>query len=301
VAVLAALLIVAVVAALSTSLFQRQAAAVRQTANAQDRVQARWLLVGGLDWARLMLRDHARRESTTRNDQLWATPLPDTRIERAGDARVAVFSGTIQDEQGKYNLYNVATLGVIQPAQLETLRRLLANLDLPDTLAVPLAERVAAAQPRRPAEQEEAETAQPSAQAPLPRGIDELAALAGADAASRASLRRAMTLLPTSTSINVNTAPPEVLAALVPELSLSQARSLAGERDRGRWFVNSGDFANRLAGMARDIAAPTVVTASSWFMATGTVVYENARITMQALIRNSANTEPETIWLREVP
>ncbi|MBO1013655.1 type II secretion system minor pseudopilin GspK [Achromobacter sp. SD115] len=303
-AVVSALIIVAIVAALTTGLFQRQTASTRRVENEMARVQARAMLAGGIDWARLIVRDHGKRESTTRGDQIWATPVLDTRIERPGDERVAVFSGRVQDEQGKYNLYNLANNGVPQPEQELVLRRLLSTLQLPDTLAARMVEIMAAAQPvAPPADAPSAPPGRPApdARAPLPRGVDEVAALLALDPAVRSELRRTMTVLPVATSVNVNTAPAEVLAALAPGLSLSQARSLAGERDRGNWFNNAGDFANRLAGAGVKTPPPTVVTTSGWFLASGIVAYERARISMQALLRSSPPAAPDTLWTREIP
>lgn len=302
-AVISALIIVAIVAALTTGLFQRQTASTRRVENEMARVQARAMLAGGIDWARLIVRDHSRREPTTRGDQIWATPVLDTRIERPGDERVAVFSGRVQDEQGKYNLYNLANHGVPQPEQELVLRRLLNALQLPDTLAARMVEVMSAAQP--PALPADAPSAPgrpaPEARAPLPRGVDEVAALLSLDPAARNALRRTMTVLPAATTVNVNTAPAEVLAALAPGLSLSQARSMAGERDRGNWFNNAGDFANRLAGAGVKTPAPAVTTTSGWFLASGTVAYERARISMQALLRSSPPAAPDTLWTREIP
>ncbi|WP_244300576.1 type II secretion system minor pseudopilin GspK, partial [Achromobacter aegrifaciens] len=146
-AVISALIIVAIVAALTTGLFQRQTASTRRVENEMARVQARAMLAGGIDWARLIVRDHSKRESITRGDQIWATPVLDTRIERPGDERIAVFSGRVQDEQGKYNLYNLANNGVPQPEQERVLRRLLNTLQLPDTLAARMVDIMSAAQP----------------------------------------------------------------------------------------------------------------------------------------------------------
>ncbi|WP_367351935.1 type II secretion system minor pseudopilin GspK [Achromobacter animicus] len=322
-AVVSALIVVAIVAALTTSLFQRQTASTRRVENELARVQARAMLASGIDWARLVVRDHGRREPTTRGDQIWATPVLDTRIERPGDDRVAVFSGGVQDEQGKYNLYNLARNGVPQPEQEEILRRLLGMLELPDTLAARIVDIVASAQPPALAANASntgpnaapnatpnatpdtapntAARPGPQARAPLPRGVDEVAALLGLEPPMRNALRRTMTLLPSATTVNVNTAPAEVIAALVPGLSLAQARAMAGERDRGNWFNNTGDFANRLAGTGVKTPAPSVSTNSGWFLASGTVVYERARVSMQALMRSAPPAAPETIWTRETP
>lgn len=297
-AVITALIVVAIVAALATSLFQRQTASTRQFENALARAQARELLVGGTDWARVILRDHGRKDAVTTLDQLWATPVMDTRIERPGDDRVGVFSGRIEDEQGKFNLYNLARNGVPQPEQREALIRLLSLQQLPASLAEPLVEAVVAAQP--PVTQALASTTAP-ARAPLPRGIAELTARLGLDTPVRTELSRTMTLLPAYTSVNVNTAPAEVIAALVPGLSLSQARSLTGDRDRGNWFNNSGDFTNRLAASGIENASVTVVTTSNWFTAGGTLVYERARVGMLALLNSVPPAAPQAQWIRELP
>ena len=129
--------------------------------------------------------------------------------------------------------------------------------------------------------------------------MQELGAALGLDPAVRDELQRTMTLLPANTLVNVNTAPPEVIAALAPGLSIGQARAIAGERDRGNAFNNSGDFANRLAGAGFKGTPPAVVTASGWFMARGVVVYERARLTAQALLRATPGAAPATVWMRE--
>ena len=144
------------------------------------------------------------------------------------------------------------------------LLRLLGLLRLPDTPAPRIIDIVAMGQP--PAQPAEAppSAAQPPARAP-PRGVQELGAALGLDPAVRDELQRTMTLLPANTLVNVNTAPPEVIAALAPGLSIGQARAIAGERDRGNAFNNSGDFANRLAGAAGARRPPSSPPAAgSW-------------------------------------
>ena len=301
-AVVSALIVVAIVAALTSGLFLRQTSAIRQIENEQARIQARWLLLGGIDWARLLLRDNARQEATVRRDQLWSTPVLDTRIEGDDSGPAAVFSGGIQDEQGKYNLYNLAQRGVVDDTQVELLARLLGMLGLPDTLAPQLVEQVAMTQSRLPdGAQPPAGEASAGARAPQPRGIDDLAALVGVDEAGLQAMRRTMTLLPAASLVNVNTAEPEVIAALVPGLSLAQARAVTGERDRGRWFNDSGDFANRLVTGGEPLQVPSVATTSEWFLANGTVAYQRARVSMQALVSIAGQRAPETIWIKETP
>lgn len=304
-AVVSALIVVAIVAALTSGLFLRQTSAIRQVENEQARIQARWLLLGGIDWSRLILRDNARAEATVRRDQLWATPVQDTRIEGDQTGDDAVFAGNIEDEQGKYNLYNVATRGIIDEAQLAILARLLNMLGLPDTLAPQMASHIALTQSRKIAP-DQTQTDDPTSndsgtRAPQPRGIDDIAALLHIDGGALQTMRRALTVLPEPTEVNVNTAEPEVIAAIVTGLSLAQARSITGERDRGRWFNDSGDFSNRLASYGDVLEIPSVTTTSEWFIAHGTVAYMRSRVSMQALLNMPGNTTPKTVWIRETP
>ncbi|MDX3908155.1 MAG: type II secretion system minor pseudopilin GspK [Pigmentiphaga sp.] len=334
-AVVSALLIVAAVAVLVTGLFQRQAAAVRAVENEQARIQARWLLQGGLDWARLILRDDARRNNTTRLGELWATPVADTRITRPGDDRVALFSGRIEDEQGKYNLRNLAKAGVPQPAEVAVLERLCAMLGLPPSLAPRIALRIASAQGAPGAsgtagtsgtsgtagtagtsgtsatsgsqaagtqagfglDEESAAGRGPSA--PMIRSVDDLEGIAELDEKTIDALRPYVTVLPEITAVNANTAPAEVLAAVVPGLSLGQARAIAEQRNAGTWFNDRADFGNRLADPNINISDSQIVTASKWFLVSGTVTLDRAAVTMQALISRVNANSPTVVWKRE--
>ncbi|OZI33832.1 general secretion pathway protein GspK [Bordetella genomosp. 10] len=301
-AVVSALIVVAVVAALTSGLFMRQTAAVRQVENEQSRAQARWLLLGGLDWARLVVRESLRREATVHAGQLWTVPVQDTRLERPGDARVAVFSGYIEDEQGKFNLYNVARNGLILPDQARILQRLLTALGDRDDLARTLAQRVALTQPAKAVTGPDGAIVSQSApaRAPTPRGLDDLLGATALAPAFRRDLERTLTYLPATTTVNVNTAPPEVLVALMPDMTLAQARVLAGERERGAWFNDAADFGNRLAGLGVATAPAGIGATSAWFAATGTVVYERAHLVMRALIQSGADQSTDIVWRREI-
>lgn len=332
---ISALLIVTAVALLITGLFQRQAASVRAVENEQARIQARWLLQGGLDWARLVLRDDARRNSTTRLDTLWATPVEDTRIQRPGDDRIAVFSGRIEDEQGKFNLRNLASAGIPQPIEVAAFQRLCAILGLPGSLAPQVALRVASAQssPSRSGESGSdgagslggaggtsaggstiggssaggsstgslsgSDTAGQGPTAPMIRGVDDLRGLTDVDDSVIDKLRPFVTVLPGITAVNANTASAEVLAAAVPGLSLSQARALTERRNAGAYFNDRADFGNRLANPDIQLTDTQIVTVSKWFSVNGTVTLERAAVTMQALISRENATSPSVVWKRE--
>jgi general secretion pathway protein K len=316
-AVVGALIVVTVAAALTSGLFMRQTATARQTENAAARAQARWLLMGGLDWARLILRDNVRREATVRGDQLWASPIRDTRIDQLDPDSLAVFSGSVEDEQGKFNVYRLAQTGIVDPVMVTRFTNLLSAIGLPPTLGARMAEAVATMQPRGAGAGERLASGNGSGNGagsgstdrannnidrptPAARGIDDLALRFDLDEPARKRLRRVATLLPQATDLNINTAPAEVLAAWIDGLSPAQARTLTESRDGGQWFVNAGDLTNRIRGLGLEDAPQHIGVTSTWFTATGTVVLDRARVTMRALILAAPNATPAIVWRQDI-
>ncbi|WZB75425.1 hypothetical protein WJ972_02720 [Achromobacter insuavis] len=93
-AVVSALIIVAIVAALTTSLFQRQTTSTRRIENEMARVQARMLLAGGIDWAAWWCattasasRPRAATRSGPRRCWIPASSVPATTASRCSPAR----------------------------------------------------------------------------------------------------------------------------------------------------------------------------------------------------------------------
>ena len=74
--------------------------------------------------------------------------------------------------------------------------------------------------------------------------VDELAMVRGFDASVRGRLAPFVSALPGPTAVNVNTAPPEVLAALVDGLDLVAARTLVARRNN-TYYRGNADFTER--------------------------------------------------------
>ncbi|MCK9509900.1 MAG: type II secretion system minor pseudopilin GspK [Pigmentiphaga sp.] len=294
-AVIGALLIVLVATVLVTGLLQRQDIDVRAAENRYLQAQGQWLLRGGMDWASMVLRFDGRRYNTTEPGQLWSIPVEDTRVSQSDTGRVAVFSGRIEDEQGKFNLRNLAEGGVLQPAAYEGLQRLLPQLGLPPGLAQVLAQRIAIAQPLLSADG----TVIRPPQAPMPQLIDDLLALEAVTPEVLEALRPYLTVLPEATALNANTASAETLVAAVPGLSLGHARSLVAQRDRGVWFRDTSDFLNRLASPDLNIDASTIVVNSHWFLVKGAVTLDHAVVATRALLQRSNRDTIQPVWIRE--
>ena len=94
-AIISALLIVTVVAVIAAGLIARQSAFIRALESEQLRIQAGWMLRGGLEWSRQLLLEDSRRDPLTRLDQRWAQPMRGLRLSSAE----LPFNGQLEDEQ----------------------------------------------------------------------------------------------------------------------------------------------------------------------------------------------------------
>ncbi|SHG93078.1 type II secretion system minor pseudopilin GspK [Pollutimonas bauzanensis] len=287
-AVIGALLVVAAASIAATAIVERQALLARTLIGERDRAQAKWLLRSGLDWSRVILRYDARRSPITHKDAMWAQPIAGLEISPPGDARQALFSGRIEDEQGKYNLRNLAIDGVVQPQELLVLERLLGGLNIPASVAASIAERVADSQ----ASQER------SALAPGLRGVGDLRGLDGVTPGMVDILAPYLTVLPEKTTVNANTASAEVLSANLAGLPLAEARALAGQRDRGQWFNSLADFTNRL-GNPEVAPGGRIGVNSDWFRVAGEVTLDRSVVGMQALLHRQGSRAPVIVWIRD--
>jgi len=286
-AVIAALVVVAAAAVATAAIVERQATLADTLTGERDRSQAEWLLRGGLDWARVILFNDARRNAATRKDAIWAQPILGLEVTTPNDARKAYFSGQMEDEQSKLNLWNLAVQGVVQPKALTALEKLLAGLGLPGSLGRAIAQRVANAQPGPEGEQT----------APGLRSTSDLLGIEDMTPQIAETLSAYLTVLPQKTTINANTASAEVLSASVPGLDLARARDLADQRDGGQWFNSSADFFNRVndPGISSD---NQIGVSSEWFKVTGHVTLDNTVARLQALLHRHGGQAPVIRWIK---
>ncbi|MDH0300866.1 MULTISPECIES: type II secretion system minor pseudopilin GspK [unclassified Pseudomonas] len=304
-AVISALLIAAVVAVIAAGMIERQGLFTRQVENRQLALQGRWALEGGVQLSRQRLFEQRQRDPLVRIGQPWARPILD--VPSGG----VLFDGQLEDEQGKFNLRNLVVDGLVDGEALATFQRLCRLIGIDERLASAIAGQVIDSYPQRPVVAaavrqgfDSGRLTSPSAAAPLParrpmlRDLDALAALKGMDAEILRRLRHFVTVLPALTWVNGNTASAEVLAAQVPGLPLQQAAALVAERDAGRWFVNRGDFVNRLRMPQLAMANVRVGINSDWFRLHGQARQGARVLSMQALLRLREGQLPDVIWTR---
>jgi general secretion pathway protein K len=240
-ALLAAMLTVALVATFAAGALWQQWKSIEVEGAERQRTQARWLLTGALDWARVILREDARADDASApTDHLaepWAVPLQEARLssflaalpDGTGNtiddekfARQVLLSGSVSDLQGHLNVTNL-----LQGDKLDG-KTVLAFERLFDALGVPPAQLSLLSQGLLTAQKQ-------SSNSPLmPQRVGQLSWL-GLSPQALQTLSPHITVLPTRTPVNLNTASVQVLYASVPGLSLSDAQRLAQQRERQHW------------------------------------------------------------------
>ena len=293
VAIVLAMGVVALAAMAAAAIMVSQSTWARQVELTTDHIQARAVLLAGADWARALLADDRRLSNVDHLGEPWALKLPPLPVENGE------LVGQIEDQQAAFNLNNLVTEGKINVAQLAHLRSLLATLGLPDELADALADWIDAdsePQPRDGAEDAYYLALDPpyvTANRPL-IDVAELALVRGFDDNVRARLRPYVSALPGFTAVNVNTAPAEVLAAMIEGLSLGGAQLLVAQRDRA-YYRDSGDFLRRLPqGVAA--GAGDIGVSSNYFLATLRVTIGGAQARGTALLARGGAGWPDIVW-----
>lgn len=293
VAVVLAMGVVALAAIAASGILLLQSVWARQSELMNGRTQAAAMVEAGVDWVRAVLSDDRARSNVDHLGEPWALQMPPMPVERGE------LTGSIEDQQGLFNLNNLVQDGKVNAEQVACFKRLLALLNLRVSLASTLVDWMdadSALESEEGAEDEHYLALSSPYLAPNRPLTDvaELARVRGFDSATRARLRPFVTALPGITSINVNTARPEVLAAVAKGLDIGNARLLAAQRERA-YFRDQADFLNRLPeGVAVENSAVDVH--SDYFMAALRVTIGEAQAWGTALLSRTEAGWPAVVW-----
>jgi len=296
-ALLTAMVIVTLVATLAAGMVWQQWRAVQVEAAERARAQSQWILTGAIDWARLILREDARTGGADHLGEPWAVPLAEAKMstflaadkDNTDDAPEAFLSGLITDAQSRYNLRNLieATPGPGGTAEAEqkVLERLLQLSGGRGELASVIANGLRQAAPPVVAASGAATAVSATNardDAPLlPERLDQLVWL-GVDAETLARLEPYLTLLPVRTAINANTAPKEVLAAVIPGADLSTAERLVQARQR-KYFRTIDDVRSLLP-QGTVVTDDRVSTSSRFFEVRGRLRLDDRIVEERVLV-----------------
>lgn len=293
VAIIMVLLIVSLATSLAAFMATQQNLWLRQVESQFDRTQARRIGIAAIDWARAVLADDARASSIDHEKEIWALRLPAMPVEN-GEV-----TGVIEDRQGMFNLNNLVRNGATSAPDVAQFERLLGMLGLPGELASALADWMDAdSDTQYPGGAENVYyLALPrpyrAANRPLAE-IGELSLVKGFDSRTIERLRPFVAVLPLPGAININFAPPEVLAAVVENMSLADARMLVQQRSM-RPFMSVMDFKQRLPHGGIQVSDANITVSSQFFLVTGRASVGRAQVTTQALLQRSGGW-PSVVW-----
>lgn len=235
-----AMLIVTIVATLAAGMVWQQWRGIEVEIAERARAQAAWLIEGATDWARLILRTDAQDRERPNVDTLnepWNTPLKEVKLSDflAADKNNTVdtgleafLSGQITDAQSRYNLRNLLRDDDADAAKdLTILKRLCESLGLPADTATRIADGMKGADLAEDQLDDEEDVA-PGAPLP-PQRVQQLTWF-GLDADAVRRLSPYVVILPGETPLNVLTASPEVLSAVMEGLDRGTAERFAQKR-----------------------------------------------------------------------
>jgi general secretion pathway protein K len=292
-ALVAAMLIAALAAAVVATLAASQMQWLRIVELRRDQVQAQALVLAGLQWARTAIEQDARAGPIDHLSEPWALPLPPTPLENGS------IEGSIVDAQAFLNLNNVASSDASGRAERKRLARLFSQAGVPEQALDALIDWVdrddTTADGRSEAQlYAELRPARVPPNAPLVRAA-EASEVRGIDEARFARIAPLVVALPRSTSLNVNTAPPDVLALAVEGLSGEALADLVAQRST-RPFTSIAEFRSRLPRDATIADEQALGVRSDYFLLTVRSRQGQAAAMGRALVERDAGGMSQVVW-----
>lgn len=329
-ALLAAMLTVTLVATFAAAVMWQQWRAVEVETSERARVQSAWLLVGALDWSRLILREDLFARGGDGTDHLaepWAVPLEEARLstflaagpdgaatepDASTDTSNAFLSGQITDLQSRLNVYNLVEGKSVSATALRQFTRLFETLGLPQPELLGLAANLqkalsvaggnaaagpggapdAAPAPAPSAQGTGASSTDLSTVPLMPRSFTQLTWL-GLSPATVAALEPYATLLPRRTPVNINTASAQVLQASIDGLDMVGAQRLVQARE-SQHFKTLADASRQLGGTLQ-IASETHSTMSAYYEVRGRLRLGDTVVEERSLVYKAGSTA-RTLW-----
>jgi general secretion pathway protein K len=300
-ALLAAMLTVTLVATFAAAALWQQWRSVEVEIAERARVQVAWLLIGALDWSRLILRIDGRAATTDHLAEPWAVALQESRLSTflaadknntggmtAEEQVDAFLSGGMVDAQSKLNVFNLIVDNQPSAPDVAAFKKLFTHLNLPapefDTFAANLKAAL--------------DANAPATATLMPQRVRQLSWL-GLQPQTLTKLTPFITLLPERTTVNINTAPAEVIYASVPGLGLADAKLAVFARESSH-FTSNDDAAKRVPAFKDMLKETQHGVSTRFFEVVGRIRLEQTVVEEQSLVRRDGpigNTiTVATVW-----
>ena len=285
-ATIIALIVVSLIAICVSSLMWQQDFEIRKTQIYKENTQVSWLQRSLIDVVRLVLRiDLVNSQEVDHLGEIWALPIENSRIEDflknqdlPEELKSVKFSGSIQDAQALFNVANLWDMNVstVNLTGVQTYANLLEQLGLNKNLADQTAQYVVRTGRRL-------------------QYLDELINVPGYSSDTIKSISRFAIVLPEPTTVNLNTTSIEVLLALWPTLSQSDAARFLQLR-LSMPLKNQNDITQLLAKIQPNKttqALSSVGVKSNYWLAQTNMLIEQRNISTQTLIQRFTARQPD--------
>ncbi|CUT17218.1 MULTISPECIES: type II secretion system minor pseudopilin GspK [Candidatus Ichthyocystis] len=280
------LLVIFIVSLIAATLMSKSYLQISLLENRQSSAQLDLFNKGVIDWVKVMLWVDQRRRTPTTLEDVWAIPLDHTTVYGG------VVTGRVQDAQALWNCNNLVYSGFLHESQVKIFEKLLGILNLPTELAATLAQALL--------HNSFGHYRQPHSSYLL--DISELSALPGFSDDVISKLRPYVTALPGYTKVNVNTAPQEVLAAVISSMDMRSVQHLVARRIIAP-FSNFQELGSFLAGVSPSLSNVfedliQITLKSDYFLITGFTEKDDTKSPMTALIRRHLRRKPYVVWFK---
>jgi general secretion pathway protein K len=288
-ALIVAMLIAALAAAVAVSVATAQSQWLAQVEHRRDQVEAQSIALAGIAGARAIVAADA--PGIDYPGEPWALPLPATPVENGA------VEGRIVDAQ---SMLNVNMLASLQHGTQEHLRfaRLFAALGIPAATLASITDWVDADEVSQPNGAEDAWYAAEAAPSLAANGpatrIEEVSTVRGMTLPAMTRIAPFVTALPEDTPVNVNTAPPQVLAALLDGIEPDALASLVAYRN-AHPFASPEDFRGRLPASVAIIDPDLVAVNTRYFLVSVRARQGETTAQARALIRRDAGSS-SVVW-----
>ena len=296
-ALLSAMLTVTLVATFAAAALWQQWRSVEVEIAVRARVQVAWLLVGALDWSRLILRIDGRAGTTDHLAEPWAVALQESRLSTflAADKNNtggmtteeqvdAFLSGSMVDAQSKLNVFNLIDNNEVSKPDKDAFKKLFAHFNLPEAELEGFVANLRAA----------LNSKAPTTTALMPQRVRQLTWL-GLSAQTVTKLAPYITLLPERTTVNLNTAPAEVIYAIVPGLELADAKLAVTTRERAH-FPSLAEAATAVPALKDKLKDVQHSVSTRFFEVSGRLRLEQTVVEELSLVQRDQSGNVKTLW-----
>lgn len=314
IALIAVLLLLVFVLTIVGGMFYRHQIHIQKVTRNLVGEQAILLLLGAEDWAISLLDEDGDTTAVDDYSEKWARELPAMPVEGG------YISGCVRDLQSRFNLNNLASytnktwedelmaeqVGTEKATQRTILRNLLtlAGRDSSDAKIAALVDWVDADSwlvTPESAEDNEYLLLSPAYRAANHNMVElsELSLVQGFNGADVVALRDYVNVIPAHTAINVNTAPAQVMMALLPRMN----PDIYNQLDQARPFETMQQFYTLLAGIMGETSQSLQQQLPVEFLSIGTDYFElladaelaGVRVAYTSLIYRAGGAAPRIV------